>query len=59
MAASVDFSLYLVTDSTKTILGNRDLVDVVNSAVRGGTSYTSKSHLTAIDLETRRLNRSI
>jgi len=32
----VDYSLYLVTDSTEAILGNRDLVDVVEQALLGG-----------------------
>lgn len=32
----VDYSLYLVTDSTPAILGDRDLVDVVRNAVSGG-----------------------
>ena len=32
----VDYSLYLVTDSTKEILGDRHLVDVVNDALEGG-----------------------
>lgn len=33
----VDYSLYLVTDSTAAILGDRDLVEVVRAAVEGGT----------------------
>jgi hypothetical protein len=32
----VDYSLYLVTDSTEAILGSRDLVDVVEQALLGG-----------------------
>jgi thiamine-phosphate diphosphorylase/hydroxyethylthiazole kinase len=32
----VDYSLYLVTDSTEAILGSRDLVDVVEEALLGG-----------------------
>lgn len=32
----VDYSLYLVTDSTPAILGNRDLVEVVEAALEGG-----------------------
>ncbi|KAK3944727.1 hypothetical protein QBC46DRAFT_374171 [Diplogelasinospora grovesii] len=35
---SVDYSLYLVTDSTPAILGDRDLCDVVEAAVRGGVT---------------------
>ena len=34
----VDYSLYLVTDSTPAILGGRDLVDVVEAALRGGVT---------------------
>lgn len=33
----VDYSLYLVTDSTPAILGDRDLVSVVDEAIEGGT----------------------
>lgn len=36
MAQSVDYSLYLVTDSTPAILGDKDLVAVVKAAVEGG-----------------------
>lgn len=32
----VDYSLYLVTDSTEAILGSRDLIDVVEQALLGG-----------------------
>lgn len=35
---NVDYSLYLVTDSTPAILGNRDLVEVVEAAIRGGVT---------------------
>nr|OQO31405.1 hypothetical protein B0A51_02195 [Rachicladosporium sp. CCFEE 5018] len=34
----VDYSLYLVTDSTPAILGNKDLVKVVEAAVAGGVT---------------------
>lgn len=33
---TIDFSLYLVTDSTPRILGERDLHDVVEEAIDGG-----------------------
>ncbi|KAL9043267.1 MAG: hypothetical protein Q9214_003542 [Letrouitia sp. 1 TL-2023] len=33
-----DWSVYLVTDSTAAILGKRDLVDVVRSALQGGVA---------------------
>ncbi len=34
----VDYSLYLVTDSTKAILGDRDIVLLVKAAVEGGSN---------------------
>ncbi|KAF9871640.1 hypothetical protein CkaCkLH20_10838 [Colletotrichum karsti] len=34
----VDYSLYLVTDSTPAILGDRDLASVVEAAVKGGVT---------------------
>jgi len=34
----VDYSLYLVTDSTPAILGSRDLVEVVEKALEGGVT---------------------
>ena len=34
---NIDYSLYLVTDSTPSILGDKDLVSVVKDAVEGGT----------------------
>ncbi|CZS93369.1 probable hydroxyethylthiazole kinase [Rhynchosporium agropyri] len=36
--AKVDYSLYLVTDSTPAILGDRDLVEVVEAALEGGVT---------------------
>ncbi|KAM3416749.1 hydroxyethylthiazole kinase [Cercospora zeina] len=47
---NVDYSLYLVTDSTPAILGTRDLVDVVKNAVAGGATvvqYRDKASETA------------
>ena len=35
---AVDYSLYLVTDSTKAILGNKDIAKVVHKALEGGRS---------------------
>ena len=32
----VDYSLYLVTDNTKAILGDRDIFEVVEAALEGG-----------------------
>jgi thiamine-phosphate diphosphorylase/hydroxyethylthiazole kinase len=37
-SADVDYSLYLVTDSTPGILGNKDLVEVVEKSLRGGVT---------------------
>jgi hypothetical protein len=36
MKDQVDYSLYLVTDSTEAILGLKDLVEVVEQALSGG-----------------------
>lgn len=38
MKSQTDYSLYLVTDSTEAILGNRDLVDVADQALQGGVT---------------------
>uniref|UniRef100_A0A8H7NAQ4 Thiamine phosphate synthase/TenI domain-containing protein n=1 Tax=Bionectria ochroleuca TaxID=29856 RepID=A0A8H7NAQ4_BIOOC len=38
MAAPVDYSTYLVTDSTAGILGDRDLCQVVEAALQGGVT---------------------
>ncbi|KAH8591731.1 Hydroxyethylthiazole kinase family-domain-containing protein [Bisporella sp. PMI_857] len=46
---AVDYSLYLVTDSTPAILGDRDLIDVVEAALRGGVTlvqYRDKKNST-------------
>ena len=37
----VDYTLYLVTDSTPKILGDKDLVSTVKSAIAGGRSRAS------------------
>lgn len=37
--APVDYSLYLVTDSTPAILDGKDLVSVVKDAVAGGSHH--------------------
>jgi thiamine-phosphate diphosphorylase/hydroxyethylthiazole kinase len=36
--ADVDYSLYLVTDSTPNILGDKDLPQVVEAALKGGVT---------------------
>lgn len=38
VSSNVDYSLYLVTDSTPAILRDRDLVDVVEKACQGGVT---------------------
>jgi len=48
MKPEVDYSLYLVTDSTPAILGQRDLCDVVEQAVAGGKSHDSWPYLTSL-----------
>ncbi|KIX96473.1 uncharacterized protein Z520_07739 [Fonsecaea multimorphosa CBS 102226] len=35
-ASSIDWSLYLVTDSTPAILGDKDLLKIVDEAIQGG-----------------------
>jgi thiamine-phosphate diphosphorylase/hydroxyethylthiazole kinase len=50
-----DYSLYLVTDSTPAILGDRDLVQVVEAAVEGGVTlvqYRDKLSDTAVLVST-------
>ena len=39
MKPKINYSLYLVTDSTDAILGQRDLCDVVQQAINGGKSH--------------------
>ncbi|KAG0647729.1 4-methyl-5-beta-hydroxyethylthiazole kinase [Hyphodiscus hymeniophilus] len=54
---TVDYSLYLVTDSTPTILGERDLVEVVEAALAGGVTvvqYRDKVSDTAVLVSTAR-----
>ena len=58
--SQVDYSLYLVTDSTPAILGNRSLAAVVEAALRGGVSvvqYRNKTKDTgALIAEARELH---
>lgn len=58
MMPSVDYSLYLVTDSTPAILGpDKDLCQVVEAALRGGVTcvqYRDKKSNTAVLVETAR-----
>lgn len=51
----VDYSLYLVTDSTPAILGDNDICDVVERAVRGGVTivqYREKTSDTGVLIST-------
>lgn len=53
----VDYGVYLVTDSTPAILGERDIVDVVKASLRGGVTcvqYRDKTMDHAILIETAR-----
>ena len=53
----VDYSLYLVTDSTPAILGDRDIVEVVEAALEGGVTlvqYRDKTSDTAVLVSTAR-----
>ncbi len=55
--AKVDYSLYLVTDSTPAILGSRDLVEVVEAALEGGVTlvqYRDKVSDTGLLVSTAR-----
>ncbi|KAG9243871.1 Hydroxyethylthiazole kinase family-domain-containing protein [Calycina marina] len=54
---NVDYSLYLVTDSTPAILGDRDLVNVVEASLRGGVTvvqYRDKTSSTEHLISTAR-----
>lgn len=55
--SEVDFSLYLVTDSTAAILGNKDICTVVEAALRGGVTcvqYRDKTSDTGLLIQTAR-----
>lgn len=55
MASQVDYSLYLVTDSTEAILGSKDLVEVVEQALQGGVTivqYRDKTSDTGVLIST-------
>lgn len=52
---SVDYSLYLVTDSTPAILGDKDIGDVVDRALKGGVTlvqYRDKTSDTGVLIAT-------
>ncbi|KAI1771375.1 TMP-TENI-domain-containing protein [Hypoxylon cercidicola] len=53
----VDYSLYLVTDSTPAILGNADICEVVEAALKGGVTcvqYRDKTSDTGVLVTTAR-----
>lgn len=53
--STVDYSLYLVTDSTPAILGDRDIVTVVEAALQGGVTivqYRDKTSDTGLLIST-------
>lgn len=55
--SKVDYSLYLVTDQTPAILGNKDIVQVVEAALQGGVTcvqYREKHADTGRLVETAR-----
>jgi thiamine-phosphate diphosphorylase / hydroxyethylthiazole kinase len=54
---AVNYSVYLVTDSTSAILGDRDIVAVVEAALRGGVTilqYRDKTAEHHVAVETAR-----
>ncbi|KAI0862740.1 Hydroxyethylthiazole kinase family-domain-containing protein [Xylaria cubensis] len=53
----IDYSLYLVTDSTPAILGDKDICEVVEAALRGGVTcvqYRDKTSDTGVLAQTAR-----
>ncbi|KAF1936798.1 TMP-TENI-domain-containing protein [Clathrospora elynae] len=62
MKSKVDYSLYLVTDSTEAILGSRDLLGVVEQALLGGVTivqYRDKTSDTGTLISIARFLHSI
>ncbi|KAI1335756.1 TMP-TENI-domain-containing protein [Xylariaceae sp. FL0016] len=60
--ANVDYSLYLVTDSTPAILGDKDICQVVEKALKGGVTivqYRDKTSDTGVLVETAKKLHSI
>ncbi|TGJ82295.1 hypothetical protein E0Z10_g6461 [Xylaria hypoxylon] len=55
--SNIDYSLYLVTDSTPAILGDKDICEVVEAALRGGVTcvqYRDKTSDTGLLVQTAR-----
>ncbi|KAF2270302.1 TMP-TENI-domain-containing protein [Lojkania enalia] len=62
MKPQVDYSLYLVTDSTEAILGKRGLVQVVEKALKGGVTivqYRDKTSDTGYLIQTGKELREV
>jgi len=55
----VDYSLYLVTDTTPPILGTRELRDVVRAAVKGGVTIVQHRDKTADTASMISMSRSL
>ncbi|KAF5130103.1 putative thiamine biosynthetic bifunctional enzyme [Metarhizium anisopliae] len=62
---AVDYSVYLVTDSTPAILGDKDLISVVEASLRGGVSvvqyrdkHSAKEDVVAVAKKLHRLTQS-
>lgn len=53
----VDLSVYLVTDSTPAILKGRDLVWVVEEALKGGEIYFQATRVVALSTKLCRCHR--
>ena len=47
MQPAVDYSLYLVTDSTPAVLGTKDIFQVVEAALKGGVTIVQYREKTA------------
>ena len=56
---AVDYSLYLVTDSTPALLGTRDLVSVVDQAIEGGVTCVQLRDKTSSTSELIALGRRL
>ncbi|KAK1071453.1 thiamine biosynthetic bifunctional enzyme [Friedmanniomyces endolithicus] len=56
---AVDYSLYLVTDSTPAILGDKDLVAVVKAAVEGGATIVQYRDKTSDTTELVRVAKQL
>ena len=50
-SAAVDYSVYLVTDSTPALLGDRDLPSLVEDSLRGGVTLVQYRDKTASSQE--------